>query len=993
MLLIKRSTLTLTLMLVWLLPTALGQAIPLREGVLATDSSLINRASITDAAQELEALGADVLVLFVETDTGETFTETEAYLDRALEQYDLRNGDAYKNNLFAIYLGTDPLELEDDQRPLYIVYGEDLDPLFQRTFGQRSLDEHLRETIMIPNLEEGDFNAAINAALKEASSQLRLQNLGSSVDPNLELESSNEPTSNIFNRLLLIIVLAAISVFLFNRQRRLNKTKGDLPKAAKRKNKVQNLADKQSLEILLKDLSDDAVSTGHDPYLPKDADKQSDMVLLRNLLRNERPDELRQIESDYSAATESLSSIQEELSSSTNETNYGTLLGQAQVLKAFTESLTERWEDLQLELSNLETERAKAETYLEQSFKRYEAARLDEMWPPSKRVFESFFGLLSDVDKSKQQARPLAALTKLAELNKQLSQLNEQLPRFDAIAKTLKKFELDLASAETQAFNLLQSQSRLESAKEQFRIALDLLKQDDLKVLDAQVDEAQEQSQALEEHLQAQIELHKSNQKQLAELKQQGEQLKTAIDDTLPIFERLQRYAQSNWRDIKGNGTEAQKAANRAFELYLAAQEQQESTNIEEAKKHLDLGFIELDQAGKLIDAIKDRLEYLEKAEASASEQLLLVEADINKGLSHVKQGQVDKLVSELPEQSLEEAAKLVQLAKQDLELRSPNWLAAMKNIQSADKLAEEAMTDIRSQEEAMKRRATLMLSEKTEATSALERVVTFTSLHPQDLSAGSAKLVQEAQLSYSKALNAERELERLSEQALASALEALASQFDNAEQKANEAFLQVEANFKAMEALRLSCVEKVSEAEASLKNLANYLNRQRLSSAFQTSFHQLRRALPAYDQRASQTELEQIIREAELVLEGARELQLEAAKQAKRIEADLRRQRQEMLERERRKRSRDLARQNSSWGSWPNAGPPIIISPPRRSPVTIQRPSSKPRSIPSMPTARNAPPVRLPSSRAPSRPRPTASGRKSGGGWGGSGRKSGGGW
>lgn len=978
-------------MLIWLLPVALGQAIPLREGVLATDSSLINRATISEAANDLEDLGVDVLVLFVETDTGETFAETEAYLDRALEQYDLRNGETYKNNLFAIYLGTDPLELEDDQRPLYIVYGEDLDPLFQRTFGARSLDEHIRETIMIPNLEQGDFTAAIVAALKEASSQLRIQNLGSTVDPVIP---TNNDAADSFNLLGLIVVLGGLLIaFLLFRRARSSGTKQALASNAKRKNKVQNQADKQSLESLIKDLSDEAVSTGHDPYLPKDAGQQSDMILLRKLLKDERPEELSQIESDYTAATQSLSSIQQQLTSSTNDTDYSSLLGQAQVLKAFTESLSERWEDLQLELSNLEAEQAKAEAYLEESFQRYEAARLNDLWPPTKRVFESFFALLSDVDRNKQQARPLAALSKLAALNKQLGQLNQQLPRFDDIAKTLRKFETNLASPATQAFNLVQSQSRLESAKEQFRIALDLLKQDDLKVLDAQVDEAEEQSQALEKHLQAQIELHKSNQKQLTELKQQGERLKTIIDDALPIFERLQHYAQSNWRDIQGNGTEAQKAAYRAYELYLAAEEQQETKNIEEAKKHLDMGFIELEQAGKLIDAIKDRLEYLQQAEASASEQFALVEADIKNNLSHVRQGQVDKLVSELPEQNLEEAARLLELAKQDLNLASPNWLAAMKNIQAADKLAEEAMTDIRSQKEAMKRRTTLMLSEKTEATSALERVVTFTSLHPQDITASSAQLVQEAHLTYSKALDAERELERLSEQALASALESLATQFDDAERKANAAFLQVEANFKAMETLRLSCVEKVSEAEASLKNLANYLNRQRLSTAFQKSFYQLSRAMPAYDQRASQIELEQIMREANLVLEGTKELQLEAAKQAQKIEADLRRQRQELLERERRKRSQEIARQNSSWGSWPNSSPPIIISPPRRSPVTFQRPSSRPTSIPKLPTARNAPPVRLPSSRAPIRPRPATSGRKSGGGWGGSGRKSGSGW
>ena len=222
MVLIKWYRLYLLLCISMLFLSVLAQSFPTRNDAVATDSSLINVATINALADDLQALGADVLVLFVEADTGQSLADAEAYLDNALEHYQLRKDGVYKNNLFAIFIGTDPLERADGQRPLYIVYGEDLNSLFERSFGSGNLDEALREDLMIPRLQEGEFTSAITLALEEASRQLALNNTlsPSATQAQTKLPSSPtspseaEPASNFFTSLWWPVLLVLVILFL-----------------------------------------------------------------------------------------------------------------------------------------------------------------------------------------------------------------------------------------------------------------------------------------------------------------------------------------------------------------------------------------------------------------------------------------------------------------------------------------------------------------------------------------------------------------------------------------------------------------------------------------------------------------------------------------------------------------------------------------------------------------------------------------------------------
>ncbi|MCA9839347.1 MAG: hypothetical protein KC422_20715 [Trueperaceae bacterium] len=993
MLLIKRSLLLLLFFTLSLFVWA--QSFPTRNDAVATDSRQINSATINQSAESLQNLGADVLVLFVEGDIGRTLSDAERYFDQALEHYKLRADGVYKNNLFAIFIGTSPLEGSNGERPLYIVYGGDLNPLFQRQFGNKELDQFLREDIMIPDLQQGDFTGAITAALEEASRQFTLaNNLSQTGSSQIQVQTpGQEPSgsrSGFFSSLWWPVLLVLIILFLvFGLRRRPAGAKKEKPK---RLDPQQNLADRESLELILKDLNDNAASTGHDPYLPDDPAKQTDMQLLTRMLKEERPELLQAIEEEYKGAVDMLHELADSLSEDTKTTDFGALLLKGQDLKQFTESLSDRWEDLNLELSKLEEKRITVEEKLQDVYKRYESMRQGDLWPEASKVFKPLIEQLAESDSEKNRNRPFSALAKLEQVEEKLAHLTSQLPRLQTVAKQLLAFEGDLSELEAQGYKPTKVNSSFASAKEQFRVALDLMKQQDYKVLDAQIDEAAELSQGIEAQILEQRTLKDTNLKRLSELEQLGEKIKMQIDDAVPVFEKIQTYAESNWSDIRGNGTEAQKAANRAHELYETARAQNQAQEYNDAKEKMDMAFVELEQAHELIDAIHLRLENLNRAKETSQQELHLVEAEVKEHLAYVQQPEVDRAVSEVHEVQLKEAYQKVVAAKAELEKGEPSWLNIMEQVQAADKMSDAAFEKVRSEKEAMERRYTLMNSEKTEARGALERILKFAHLHPQDITEQVVELVDKAQTLYAQAESQEKQIDKLEEERLAKGLEQAAALFDEAQKRADEAYGIAENSFKEMDALRQQTAAKIADAEANLRTFANFIYRNQLDRVFQSSINQLERSLPGYDARASKEELLQATKEVESIQERIKQLSEEAKTQSQRVEAELRRQRLAQVELERRRRAAERARQGTGWGSWPSSLPPIIVSPPRQSSI----PRQVPRNLPSpgpirLPTARSAPPIRMPS-RSSSSPR-SGGGRMTGGGWGGSGRKTGGGW
>ena len=988
--------------LIFLFSFAYVQSFPPLEGVVATDSSRLNVEAINEAAKELLDKNVQPFVLFIEGDIGASLDDAETYRDIALERYGFASGGDIDNDLFALFIGTNPLERSGGERPLYVVYGDNLKALSFQDTGSGTFDDVLRFGVIAPQLVEGEFTQAVTRAFEQVSAGLSPSAVA--VPPTLPdpapRTQEREPSLALqFGRFVLLAFgVLALMLVVSRLRKREGAGREDKQEASHKLTQI-----KSELSNTLIDLSGSEARTGHDPYLPERPEDQTDMALLTGLLAEERPEELSQLKEDYRAASTQLRTINERFSelsaleaketrtASTLESyvpHYEDLLTQAQELVAFSQSLSNKWQTLQSEIASLDTTAMNLGSQLERSKERYDELK-QASWPDGERVFLESDTSLGEVQHLKD-SQPLTALRVSQELKTNLDTVDSAVERLSQLETQLAEFDTRLATLRAGGYQLADRDKAQKEVWHHLEVALGLLKQGEYKVLDAQVDEVSELTEALISDTEETVKRHKRNNERLSELEAEGDVIKALIEEGVKTFEAIENYAPSNWRDIRGNGTEAQKAADYAYELYLDAKEENSlegAQAFEDAEDKLIEAEAELMRARDLIDAIKVRLEHLRRAQATAESQLALVQKDVSAQLEVLADPNVDRQVSERPEQMLSEAAELLQRAKDKLNEEDTDWLTIMKDVQEADRLVDEALEATRTELEAMEHRRVRLSSEKTEASAALSRMTEYVRIHRSDMGANALQALQESQTAFSEGERLEALSLSQEDSALAESLDAAARHYDAAEQLANSAFEQAEKDFADMEVLRKEAAEVLASTSANLENLERFIARSNLSSMQQT-LYSLSSALPAYRPDANREDLEGAIARAKALDAEIHGVYAEARQQVEQLESARRQARLQQLEEARRRRAVESARRNSSWGTWSRpSAPPVVYRPSSRSrrPSYSSRRSSSSRT---MPRARSAPPVRLPSSRSR-----RGSGRSTGGGWGGKGRKTGGGW
>ena len=121
----------------------------------------------------------------------------------------------------------------------------------------------------------------------------------------------------------------------------------------------------------------------------------------------------------------------------------------------------------------------------------------------------------------------------------------------------------------------------------------------------------------------ASVALHASNETALAGLQRAGEQAKQYIEQGAQAFDKVDEYAEASWDDIRGNGTEAQKAADHAQELWTEATSLNALTpdgpqDFEKASQLIAQANASLEDVRRLLNAILERLKNLEESKRTA---------------------------------------------------------------------------------------------------------------------------------------------------------------------------------------------------------------------------------------------------------------------------------------------------------------------------------------------------------------------------------------
>lgn len=270
-----------------------------------------------------------------------------------------------------------------------------------------------------------------------------------------------------------------------------------------------------------------------------------------------------------------------------------------------------------------------------------------------------------------------------------------------------------------------------------------------------------------------------------------------ATDDRIEagvlLFERVEAYAEANWADIRGNGSEAEESLEAGLTMLariLAATPADFGADVAAGyMASLERVAAELNRAEQLIQAIGERLERLDRARIGAVDQVEAVRADIQRARTWLADSAVADDVDAEPELELSRAEALLDELVQGMSEAQPDWLAITRNIHTAAGKVEAAMAEARRQDaraDALRRH---WESARDSAMAALDRALQYLALHRADLPADSASQLEAARAEMLRAEAGAREAEGLVDQARADRLEEAVRAAEAADQAADTAY------------------------------------------------------------------------------------------------------------------------------------------------------------------------------------------------------------
>jgi len=319
--------------------------------------------------------------------------------------------------------------------------------------------------------------------------------------------------------------------------------------------------------------------------------------------------------------------------------------------------------------------------------------------------------------------------------------------------------------------------------------AQERLPQDPLRASDL-TDQALAKAREQATEAQESVKLWQSNQMKLQELPNLTPRAEAYIEDGREAFQQISQYNSACWKDIAGNGSEAERSLSAARGLLQSAAEKNSPglhQEVRQAAEDIRGSQEAIEHSQQLIRAIIERLENLRVYEATVQREVESAQLAIEQGKYFIQQH--DPEVSEEREQELARAEGLVERAGKELEAPQPNWLLLADLTRGASRLADKALAEARDEQAAMERRRQRVLAAKAEARAAISRAEnyiqareTFISRSAKDLLAGARRFSQQGE-------QLETEAARLEEEALVQALEQAASLFEDAKKRADQAY------------------------------------------------------------------------------------------------------------------------------------------------------------------------------------------------------------
>jgi len=196
-------------------------------------------------------------------------------------------------------------------------------------------------------------------------------------------------------------------------------------------------------------------------------------------------------------------------------------------------------------------------------------------------------------------------------------------------------------------------------------------------------------------------------------------QVKNAIVEGRDIFDNISNeYAESTWRSIRGNGTEAENRVNWATDALNDAREMAAESDWHRALEMVEKGNGLLDEADSFMKSIQQLEKDLLTARRDAPNEISAASADIARAWEYINR--YDEDIRESLEDDLRAAERKNEAAKAELTLTQPDHFKACELARQANEAADRVLVQARSEHEAAERQRAKVASTRRDASAQL---------------------------------------------------------------------------------------------------------------------------------------------------------------------------------------------------------------------------------------------------------------------------------
>ncbi len=875
-----------------------AQTWPPLDGVVSDDTGTVDRVQVNQAAESLKQLGVEPLVVLARSSFGQ---DIDTLARRAIADYGLSTGGALDPDLFAVVVA---LDIRRD----IIVYGDRLKPIMEQPRGNGTLADYLRVTYLEPDLAGGQYTRAFVQTLDRAAREIDLyRNPPPTATPQPTVITQVDTTAignALIVCLLVLLVVGALAIFGPMLWRRYTQMR----EAAARRRALQ------AQLVQARNVAADMI-TGLD--FPPNPEEQLQYRFLALSLGQERADQLAEITRQYRQLYDRLShalalyndlgqrrfTTEEELSWAIAQ--YQFVQNEVRAASDFLQQLDALGRQIEAQIASAPHEvdaAKKAIAAANDQLTALAAAAPDLYSPKPETVLHSAMSSLAEAE-SALSARPPLALRAYDAATTARSLAEQVLARVQALSQAydaLRQGRVRLDEARARGFKLSRSDSAFAQALDGLSAAARLLEAPGTQGFDEALKSASEAVDRAKASVDEAVALHAANEQALAELQKAGEAVRAFIEEGARAFDQVDEYAESSWQDIRGNGTEAQRAADEAFALWqeatrLNALSPDSPQDFDEAQQLIQEANALLARARELVTAIIERLKHLQESQRTAQAEIEAAARDIQAGKEFI--ARYDPDISAAPADMLDKAGQLLAQATQEVGKSKPDWIQVVALARQANDLADKALADARSQQEAMQARRLRVQTLSQQAAASFSRAMNFASVHKHDV----GPEVFDALTQVLEEMKRAQELVRKAEQGgledvqRAQALDQAATAFASAQQTADGAYQTAQQQFARMEDLRQRAGHALQSADATIRQIAAFLNDNR-GIVGRESWSLLQQAvnmMPAWQDGADASTLQAIEARARKAEEQAQRAQALAQEQVRRYREQRARERE----------------------------------------------------------------------------------------------------